>query len=91
VIQMKLTVVISYLFMTCYFFFNWLKFSLRNPTASPEDKFLSFVMFLITTVLWPLVIPISFIDNLKNKKFELSTIVPALLLFFALSLSLYLS
>ena len=35
--------------MTGYFFTNWLTFSLRHPTSSPEDKFFSLLMFIITT------------------------------------------
>jgi hypothetical protein len=89
--QIQLTLIISYLLITCYFFSNWLMFSLRHPTSSPEDKILSFVMFLITTILWPLVIPMSCLGMLKKKKLEFSTVIPVLLAMFAFSISYYLT
>jgi hypothetical protein len=91
VTQIQSAVVISYLLMTCYFFTTWLTFSLRHPTSSPEDKFLSFVMFLITTILWPLIIPISCLEIFQKRKLEFSTVIPVLLAIFAFSVSYYLS
>jgi hypothetical protein len=91
VTQIQLTLVISYLLMTCYFFTNWLKFSLLHPTYTPEDKFLSFVMFVITTIFWPVIIPISCFKILKNRQLESNTIIPVLLAIFALSFSYYIT
>ncbi|TAF07599.1 MAG: hypothetical protein EAZ77_09260 [Nostocales cyanobacterium] len=85
--QIQLTLLISYLLMTCYFFTNWLRFSLRHPTSTPEDKFLSFVMCLITTIFWPVIIPISCLKILKNRKLEFSTVIPVLLAMFAFTIS----
>ncbi|WP_325078894.1 hypothetical protein [Sphaerospermopsis aphanizomenoides] len=68
--KIQFTLVISYFLMTCYFLINWLRFSLRHPASTPEDKFLSFVMSLITTIFWPLIIPISCLKILKNRKLE---------------------
>ncbi|HLO87248.1 MAG TPA: hypothetical protein VK203_19880 [Nostocaceae cyanobacterium] len=89
--QIQLTLVISYSLMTCYFFTNWLKFSLNHPTSTPEDRFLSFVMFLITTIFWPVIIPISCLEIIHKKKLEFSTVIPVLLTIFAVSISFYLS
>jgi hypothetical protein len=89
--QIQLTLVISYLIMTCYFFINWLRFSLSHPTSNPEDKFLSLIMFLITTVFWPVVIPISCLQIIKSGKVQLSTVIPVLLAIFACSISYYIS
>jgi hypothetical protein len=89
--QIQLTLIISYVIMTGYFFTNWLTFSLRHPTSSPEDKFLSFVMFIITTILWPVVILISCWEVVKKGKLELVTVIPVLLAIFAVSISYYLS
>jgi hypothetical protein len=88
--QIQLAFVISYALITGYFFVNWIKFSLRHPSNSPEDKFLSFVMFIISTILWPLVIPMSLIEILKTRKIEFRVILPVLLAIFAFSLSFYL-
>lgn len=89
--QILLALFISYVLITCYFFSNWIRFSLRHPTSNPEDKFLSFVMTLITTIFWPLVIPISFLDMLKKRQFELTTVIPVILAIFAFGISFYVS
>ena len=89
--QILLALVISYLLMTCYFFSNWLNFTLRHPASSPEDKFLSFVMFLITTIFWPLIIPMLCLEIYKKRQLEFSNVIPVLLAIFAFSISYYLS
>ncbi|MFM2062901.1 MAG: hypothetical protein RLZZ507_2571 [Cyanobacteriota bacterium] len=89
--QIQLTLVISYLLMTCYFFTNWLRFSFRHPASTPEDKFLALIMSLITTIFWPLIIPLSCFKILKNRKLESSTVIPVLLAICAVSISYYFS
>ncbi|MBE9209381.1 hypothetical protein IQ244_23340 [Nostoc sp. LEGE 06077] len=85
--QIQVTLVMAYLLMICYFFGNWLKFSLRHPTSSPEEKFLSFIISLITTVFWPLIILISCWEIIKERKLELNHLIPVVLAIFALSIS----
>ncbi len=87
--KVELALCVSYLLMTCYFFINWLRFSLRHPTSSPEDNFLSFIIFVISTILWPLLIPMSFVRVIKTRKLEFSTIVPAIIAISAFSFVLY--
>nr|WP_238361013.1 hypothetical protein [Iningainema tapete] len=82
---------LSYLAITCYFFSNWLRFCLSHPSSSPEDKFLSFVMFIITTILWPVLVPISCVAIFRTRKLEFSTALPVLVAVCALSLALYMS
>ncbi len=89
--QIQLTLIIGYIFISCYFLSNWLIFSLRHPTLAPEDKFLSFLMSIMTTIFWPLVMPISCLEMLKKRKLELNKMIPILLVAFALSISYYLS
>lgn len=89
--QIQLTLTISYLLMSCYFLSNWLIFSLRHPTSTSEDKFLSFVMFLVTTIFWPLMIPISCLEMAQKKRIEFSKIIPVLLAIFVFSISYYLT
>lgn len=85
--QIQLTVMISYVLMTCYFLSNWIRFSLRNQTSSPEDKFLSFIMFLIATIFWPLIVPMSLIEVIRQKKLDFNTIIPVIIAVFAVSIS----
>ncbi len=89
--NIQLALVISYLLMTCYFFSNWFRFTLRHPSSLPEDKFLSLVMFFISTALWPLLLPVSCIQIIKTRELEFSAVFPVILAAFAFSLSLYLS
>ncbi|MEH2439832.1 hypothetical protein [Nostoc sp.] len=87
--QIQLTLTLGYLLMTGYFLSNWLIFSLRHPTSTPEDKFLSVVMFMVTTLFWPLMIPISFLEILQKKRIDFSKIIPVLLAIFIFSISYY--
>jgi hypothetical protein len=89
--QIQLTLIIGYLLMTCYFLSNWLIFSLRHPTSAPEDQFLSFVMFLVTTIFWPLMIIMSCLETLKNKTIDISRVIPVLLAIFVFSTYYYLT
>jgi hypothetical protein len=88
--KMLLSLSISYMLMTGYFFLNWLRFCLRRQINSPEDIFLSFVMCILTSLFWPIVIPMSCVESYKSKKLELSTVFPLVLAVFGLSLSFYL-
>jgi len=87
--KIEFAIIVSYLLMSCYFFINWLRFTLSHPSSSPEDKFLSFVMFIISTIFWPIIIPMSFMEILKTEKLEFSVVVPILVLVFAFSLVFY--
>lgn len=89
--KIQLSLVITYLLMTGYFFTNWLRFCLRHPASTPEDKFLSFVMSIITIIFWPLIIPISCLKILKNRQLEALTVIPLLLAICGVSISCYFS
>ncbi|MDB9541371.1 hypothetical protein NWP22_11870 [Anabaenopsis tanganyikae CS-531] len=89
--QIQVTLLLSYFLMSCYFFTNWLRFSLRHPTSTPEEKFLSFVMFLVTTILWPVVIIMNLWQIFNKRKLELSNVIPVIFAMFAFSLSYYLT
>lgn len=88
--KIQLFTVVSYVLMTLYFFTNWIRFSLRHPSSSVEETFLSFVMCCLTTLFWPLVIPMSLIEMVKTRKVEFATAVPVIATVLALSLSFYL-
>lgn len=81
--------ILGYLLMSCYFFTNWLRFTLRHPSSAPEDKFLSFLVFLITTIFWPIIVPMACLEILKKRKLEYNTAMPILVAALAFSLSFY--
>ncbi|WP_016873040.1 hypothetical protein ACF3DV_29235 [Chlorogloeopsis fritschii PCC 9212] len=83
--KIQLALVVSYLVTTGYFFLTYLRFSLRHPASCPAENFLSFVMFVVTTTLWPLLIPISLVQTFKLKEFKFSTVVPVLVAISAFS------
>lgn len=78
--------VVAYLLITCYFFTNWLKFFKRNHRLSPEEMFLSLVVLLISTILWPLVVPISSLEHLRVRKLQLSSMMNIVLAMFVVSM-----
>ncbi len=89
--KIESAIFVSYLLMSCYFLINWLKFAIRHPSSSPEDKFLSFVMFIVSTAFWPIIIPMSCIEILKSKKLEFSVVVPILVVVSAFGLVFYMA
>ncbi|MFQ4141472.1 hypothetical protein [Chlorogloeopsis sp. ULAP02] len=89
--RIQLALVVSYLVTTGYFSLTYLRFSLRHPTCSPEESFLSLVMFVLTTILWPLLIPISLVQTFKLKEFKFSTVVPVLVAISAFGLVLHMA
>lgn len=88
-IQMSLT--IGYLLMSCYFLSHWLIFSLHHPTSTPEDRFLSVVIFLITTIFWPVMIAMSCLEMVQKKRIDFSKMIPVLLAIFVFTISYYLT
>lgn len=68
--NIQLALVVSYLLISCYFFMNWLRFYIRHPSFSAEDKFLSMVMFAIVTFLWIIAIPMSCLKIFQTRKLE---------------------
>lgn len=78
--------VVAYLLITSYFFTNWLKFFKRKHRLSPEEMFLSLVVLVTSTILWPLVVPISSLEQLKARKLQLSSIMNIVLAMFVVSL-----
>lgn len=89
--QIQLTLTIAYLLITCYFLTNWLIFSLRHTASNPEDKFLSVVIFVVTTIFWPLMIPMSCLEMIQKKRIDLNKMIPVLLAIFIFSISYYLT
>ncbi len=82
--------VFAYLLISSYFFINWLKFFKQKPTQSPEDFFLSLVLLVIATILWPIAGLVSCLKFLEASKFWLGSIIPTLLAIFLISILIYL-
>ena len=86
---LQTALVIAYLLITSYFFINWLEFFNQSPSSSVEESFLSVVVLVIATILWPFVIPISYLEFFKAGKSQFK-VMPVVLGIFLISLLLYL-
>lgn len=80
----QFTFLAAYLLPSFVFLNNWLKFFKKKNNLSPEERFLSFVLLLIATILGPLTIPYRCLEFLKTKmpKRQLGYVMPAILLIF---------
>ena len=72
---LQINLISAYLLITSYFFINWLKFFNSSSSLSIEDKFLSVVVLVIATILWPFVVPISLLKLIQNREFQLNSIM----------------
>lgn len=77
----QFTFLTAYLLPSSIFFKNWLKFSKQKGKLSAEETLLSFVLLLIATILWPLLMPYYCLEFLKKKmpKRQLGYVMPAIL------------
>ncbi len=74
-----------YLLVGCCFFWRWLLFSIRHPNTNVFDKFLSFMIFLITTSLWIFVVPVHGVNFIQSRKLESITIISVLFIILFIS------
>lgn len=59
---------IIYTLFSISFLINWIRFKSRHPSLYPEDKFISFIIILIITLLWVFALPFYWIKYFKKKK-----------------------
>jgi len=63
-----ITLIVFYIIIAAHFFTTWLKFLEQElRTYSSEDRYLSWVTLIVATILWPVVVPISYLELLKAK------------------------
>lgn len=82
----QVILVFAYLLVSCYFLRDCLKMFSQKDRLSPEEMFLSLVIALIVTISWPVVVPISSIQALRNKELEMGNVMPTILAIFVISL-----
>ena len=86
---LQTALIIAYLLITSYFFINWLKFFKQTSSLSVEEEFLSVVVLVIATILWPFVIPLTYLELFQAVKSQVK-VMPVVLAIFLISLLLYL-
>ncbi|GAB1544258.1 hypothetical protein NUACC21_69340 [Scytonema sp. NUACC21] len=57
--------IIFYLSMAYCFFNKWLDFFIADKEMSPEERFFSFTILVISTILWPVIVPFAYLEVLK--------------------------
>ena len=57
-----------YLLVAGYFFNKWFKLYRQDTNMSEEEKQLSKVILAIATVLWPVTVPLSYIEKASKAK-----------------------
>jgi len=61
--------IIFYLVMAYFFLNEWLDFFLSDKDLTTEQRFISYIVLIIGTIFWPIVVPIAYLELLKfNKK-----------------------
>jgi hypothetical protein len=80
------TLTIIYLSFSGYLVIDCLKLFKKGNSMSPEETFLSLIVFLVLTVFWPLTIPISSIQALKQNKLKLANVMPLIVVLVLVSL-----
>lgn len=61
--------IIFYLVMAYFFLNEWLDFFLADKDLTTEQRFISYIVLIIGTIFWPIVVPIAYLELLKfNKK-----------------------
>lgn len=66
--------VFDYLLMASCFFNKWLKLFNQDSTMSSEDRLLSKWILVIATILWPIVVPIAYIELLKTQEINVTDV-----------------
>ncbi|HAZ48324.1 MAG TPA: hypothetical protein DCZ55_28685 [Cyanobacteria bacterium UBA11371] len=61
--------IIYYLLIARSFFTTWLAVFQQDTQLTSQEKFLAIVILFLSTVLWPVVLPIAYLELLrKNSK-----------------------
>jgi len=60
--------ILYYLVMLPLFFTRWLGFLQREENLSPKAQFHSLMFLLLAAILWPLVVPISYLELLERQE-----------------------
>jgi hypothetical protein len=62
-----LLITVYYLVMARRFFKLWLKFFQLDNSMSPGERRLSWVTLFVATILWPIVVPHSYLTLIEKK------------------------
>lgn len=60
--------IVFYLVMACCFFIQWLGFFIDDKEMNSAQRHFSIVILVIATILWPLIVPLAYLELLKFHK-----------------------
>lgn len=60
--------VVNYLLMASFFLTRWLEFFEKDTSVTSNDRFLSEWILVLATILWPVAVPIAYLELLKAQK-----------------------
>ena len=68
--QMLITylVILVYLIMASCFFNQWLVFFLADEDMDSQERFYSTIVLVLATILWPIIVPLAYLELLKFHK-----------------------
>ena len=54
--------------MACCFFMQWLGFFIDDKEMTSTQRYLSVLILILATILWPLIVPLAYLELLKFHK-----------------------
>ncbi len=60
--------IVFYLTMACCFFVQWLGFFIDDKEMNSAQRYFSMIILIIGTILWPVVVPLAYLELLKFHK-----------------------
>ncbi len=61
-------VIVFYLVMACCYFVQWLGFFIDDKEMNSAQRYFSMGVLFLATVLWPLIVPLAYLELLKFHK-----------------------
>lgn len=74
---LQVALVVAYLFMAPFYFTSWLKLFRKDTDLSSNGKRVSMAILAISTILWPIIVPIAYLELLKQKNDEIDQSIDA--------------
>lgn len=60
--------IVFYLIMACCFFLQWLGFFIDDKEMTSTQRYFSILILILATILWPLIVPLAYLELLKFHK-----------------------
>lgn len=68
---LQVALIVAYLFMAPFYFNSWLELFRKDTDLSSKERLVSMVILVISTILWPIIVPIAYLELLRQKNDEI--------------------